>query len=302
MLALFDIPKEILPRIVPSSGLLGEMDTRCVDPEAAPRRIPIAGLAGDQQAALFGQGCFEPGQMKCTYGTGAFLLLNTGRRIVRSASGLMTTVAWDIGDGPVYALEGSVFQAGSAIQWLRDELGLIPDTAACEREAAKVADSGGCSFVPAFTGLGAPHWNMRARGMLIGLRRDIGRAHICRAALESIAHQTAEVCLAMERDTGERTALIRVDGGVARSGLMLQFQAELLNCALERPACLETTALGAAFLAGLAVGFWPSTEALRGGMKMESRYFPLRTESWRAEKRAAWRRAVDCVLYDADRT
>lgn len=316
LLRLFEIPPAVLPTVVSSSGALAEFVVSTVDAatgagvgvdaasglaSASGLRIPISGVAGDQQAALFGQCCFEPGMVKSTYGTGCFLLVNTGRKALSSKSSLLTTLAWDLGDGPIYALEGSVFNAGSAVQWLRDELGLIPSAAACDLEAAKVSSTDGLYFVPAFTGLGAPHWEMRAKGMVLGLTRSSNKAQLCRATLESVAFQTAELCLAMERDLGFRLSELRVDGGLANSDVLLQFQADLLDLVLVRPSSVETTALGAAFLAGLGVGFWQNCEQLRrlAPASEAERFEPSASEDWRSAAMAGWQRAVAAVLFDA---
>lgn len=299
LLELFTIPKKILPQVVRSSGELALCAIKTVDKKEKDLKIPIAGIAGDQQAALFGQCCFRPRMAKCTYGTGGFLLLNTGRKVVQSQADLLTTVAWDIGDGPVYALEGSVFNAGSAIQWLRDELCLIPSAQACDKEAAKVQETGGAYFVPAFTGLGAPYWEMRAKGMLIGLDRSINKAQICRAVLESIAFQTADVCRAMEKDMARDLLELRVDGGVSNSDVMLQFQTDLLNIPLIRPQSVETTALGAAFLAGLAVKYWKNSDELKRVWQGGRRFASEKDEQWRKQAMTGWEKAVKTVLYNA---
>lgn len=299
LLRFFGIPRQILPKVVRSSGELAAFQVSTVDAFEARMQIPIAGIAGDQQAALFGQCCFSPGMVKCTYGTGGFLLLNTGRKVLSSEADLLTTLAWDVGDGPIYALEGSVFNAGSAIQWLRDELGLIPSAPSCDKEASKVSDSGGVYFVPAFTGLGAPYWEMRAKGSLIGICRSTNKAHLCRAVLEAIAYQTADVCFAMQKDLGKKLSELRVDGGVSNSDLMLQFQADLLDLDLIRPSSVETTALGAAFLAGLAVKYWKNREVLQEVWQAERKFSPGQDEAWRTQALKAWQDAVDTVLYNA---
>ena len=300
LLRLFSIPKKILPQVVRSSGEIAKFKVSVVDATQKSLNIPISGIAGDQQAALFGQCCFKPGMVKCTYGTGGFLLLNTGRKALRSEADLLTTIAWDVGDGPIYALEGSVFNAGSAIQWLRDELGLIPSAQACDAEALKAHDSGGAYFVPAFTGLGAPYWEMRAKGMLIGLSRSTNKAQLCRAVLESIAYQTADVCRAMQKDLGAALAELRVDGGVSNSDFMLQFQADLLNLPLLRPLSVETTALGAAFLAGLAVKFWKNSEELAQVWALGKRFEAGQDEAWREAALRGWDAAIQTVLFNAD--
>ena len=257
MLSLFQVPPEMLPIIRPSAGVLGE--TRGVP--GLRDGVPIAGVAGDQQAALFGQACFQPGDAKCTYGTGAFILMNTGERPVPSRSGLLTTVAWQLGAGAEsgqvrYALEGAAFIAGAAVQWLRDGLGIIKTAPEVEALARQVEDTGGVALVPAFTGLGAPHWRPEARGILTGLTRGTTRAHIARACLEGIALQNVDLIKAMESDSGAELTALKVDGGASANDLLMQMQADLLGRAISRPQIIETTALGAAFLAGLGAGLW----------------------------------------------
>ena len=250
LLRRLDIPAAILPEVVDSSGVVGETGSG----------IPISGIAGDQHAALFGQACFEPGMAKNTYGTGCFLLMQTGSKPVRSRNNLLTTVAWRIGGETSYALEGSIFMAGALIQWLRDEMGIIASSAEVDERAAEVGDSGGMVIVPAFSGLGAPHWDPKARGLAVGMTRGTNRSHFCRAALESIAFQSAELVRCMEKDSGRAMTGLRVDGGATRSDLLMQIQSDLLGTPVVRPRNIETTAMGAAFLAGLAVGFWESTK------------------------------------------
>jgi glycerol kinase len=289
LLRLVGVPRAVLPEVRASSGHLGE-----TSPELFGRPIPIAALAGDQQAATFGQACFGPGQAKNTYGTGAFLLLNTGDRTIASEHGLLTTIGWQLEDrGPVtYALEGSVFSAGSAVQWLRDGLGLIERSNDVEALAASVEDSGGVYLVPAFTGLGAPYWDPYARGTIVGLNRATGRAEIARATLESIAHQVADVLEAMEADAGLELETLRVDGGAAVDDLLLQLQADLLDVPVERPSVTETTALGAAYLAGLAIGFWRGTDEIAANWQLDRRFEPAMAGDRRAELRRGWSRAV----------
>jgi len=258
---LLNIPQSCLPRLVPNSAEYGVLASGLKNLEALAG-IPICGAAGDQQAALFGQGCYEFGQIKNTYGTGCFTLMNAGRRPVFPKSGLLGTVAWDIGQGPVYAVEGSVFNAGSSIQWLRDELGLIKSAPEVDRLAESVDSNGGVYVVSAFTGLGAPHWDMYARGAIFGLTRGSTKAHIARAVLEGIAFQTADLVRAMETETGKRMTGLRVDGGASVSDFMLQFQSDLLQAEIDRPTDVETTALGAAYFAGLAAGVWRDTAEL----------------------------------------
>ena len=286
------VPAEILPGVVPSSGVIGE-----TEPDLFGRPIPIAALAGDQQAATFGQACFEPGQAKTTYGTGAFLLLNTGQRPVASRNRLITTILWqlEVGGPVTYALEGSVFVAGAAVQWLRDGLHAVENSEDVEALAAGVADSGGVVVVPAFTGLGAPYWDPDARGAILGITRGTGLAEIARATLESIAQQVADVVTAMAADTEGPLAALRVDGGAAGNDGLLQFQADLLDLPVERPAVRETTALGAAYLAGLAVGFWSGPEELREHWALERRFTPSMSLEDRMERRRMWARAVDRV-------
>ena len=288
MLALFDVPERMLPEICPSSALVAHT---AGDTFAA--RIPIAGIAGDQQAALFGQRCVVPGTVKNTYGTGCFMLMHTGERPVASSNRLLTTAACHTGDKPQYALEGSVFIAGAVVQWLRDGLGLIRSSAEIEALAGSVADNGGVYMVPAFTGVGSPHWDPYARGMIHGLTRGTTAAHIARAALESIAYQTGEVLHAMERDAGIRLAELRVDGGAARNDMLMQFQADLLGVPVVRPRITETTALGVAYLAGLAVGYWESEAEIAAQWKVD-RAFEPRMERAEAESRmAGWHKALE---------
>ncbi|MBQ9547869.1 MAG: glycerol kinase GlpK [Bacteroidales bacterium] len=268
LLDLFGIPASMMPQVVDSSGICAH--TQGV--EGIPDGIPVAGIAGDQQAALFGQLCFEPGSVKNTYGTGCFLLMNTGSTPVGSKNQLLTTVAWKIGPQVNYALEGSVFVAGSAVQWLRDGLGLIGSSAEIEPLAASVPDSGGVFFVPALTGLGAPYWNAEARGTVCGLTRGSTAAHLARATLEGIAFQVHDVVRAMERDAGIRLSELRVDGGAARNNLLLQFQSDILGVEVVRPCQTETTAFGAACLAGLGVGLWASPDELRSHVREDRRF------------------------------
>ncbi|MDX1933689.1 MAG: glycerol kinase GlpK [Capsulimonadales bacterium] len=289
MLALLRIPRAVLPEIVASSGIVGEI--RGIPGLAG---VPIAGIAGDQQAALFGQRCFEPGMAKNTYGTGCFLLMNTGETPRRSENGLLTTVAWRLGEEKaIYAQEGSVFIAGAVVQWLRDGLGLISTSADSETLAASVPDNGGVYFVPAFSGLGAPTWDPYARGTIVGLTRGTTAGHIARAALEAIAFQSYDVLKAMERDAGTPLRELRVDGGASRNDLLMQFQADLLQTPVVRPAMIETTALGAAYLAGLAVGFLPDRAELAEQPGNEQRFLPRRTAGETERMYAAWREAVD---------
>jgi glycerol kinase len=256
-------------------------------------RVPIAGIAGDQQAALFGQRCVEPGMVKNTYGTGCFMLMHTGTRPVPSRNKLLTTAACRTGTESEFALEGSVFVAGAVVQWLRDGLGIIKSSAEVERLAATVTDNGGVYLVPAFTGAGSPHWDPYARGAILGLTRGAGAAHIARAALESIAYQTADVLEAMEADSGIVLAEMRVDGGAARNDMLMQFQADLLGVPVVRPMVTETTALGAAYLAGLAVGFWKDERDIAAQWRQERRFEPAMDRSRAAALMAGWRKAVE---------
>jgi glycerol kinase len=285
LLALFDIPREILPRVVSSSEFIATT-------ALGGASVPIAGIAGDQQAALFGQACDRPGLAKNTYGTGCFLLLNTGAHAVPSKNRLLTTVAWDLGGVLSYALEGSVFIAGAAVQWLRDGLKLIRTAADVEALAASENSNGGVYMVPAFTGLGAPHWDAYARGAVLGLTRGSTGGHLARAVLESIAFQSADVLLAMEKDADVTLTELRVDGGATANQLLMQFQADLLGVPVVRPEVLETTALGAAYLAGLAVGHWKDAAEIRANWRVARRFEPSMSRDRAAELRAGWEKAV----------
>ena len=287
LLTLFDIPREVLPRVVRSSALLGETAPGLFD---GP--IALGGMAGDQQAALFGQACHVEGMAKNTYGTGCFLLMHTGKRPVTSKNGLITTCAAQTGADLEYALEGSVFIGGAVVQWLRDGLGLIRQAADIEPLAASVADAGGVIFVPAFAGLGAPHWNPHARGALVGLTRGSTAAHIARAALESIAFQSAELALAMQADCGRPLTELRVDGGAAANGLLMQFQADLLGVPVVRPHILEPTALGAAYLAGLAAGVWKNRGEISAHWAQSHCYTSAASREAMQARMAEWKRAV----------
>ncbi|MCY4526084.1 MAG: glycerol kinase GlpK [Anaerolineaceae bacterium] len=291
ILERLDIPRSLLPRVTASSEIMGESD---VEHFGAP--VPLAGMAGDQHAATFGQACHAPGMAKNTYGTGCFLLLNTGETPVRSANNLLTTIAWRLGDAaPVYALEGSVFVAGAAVQWLRDELGLIASVEESAALATSVKDSGGVIVVPAFTGLGAPWWDAYARGAVLGLTRGSGRAEIVRATLESIAFQSRDVVDAMSADAGLALQTLRVDGGAAANDFLMQFQADVLGAPVQRPAITETTALGAAYLAGLASGFWNSSEEIAGQWRVERVFEPRMSADERETRYEAWGKAVERV-------
>jgi glycerol kinase len=284
LLALLDIPKSLLPDVASSSEVIGHTS-------GVLEGIPIAGIAGDQHAALFGQMCMQPGMVKCTYGTGSFMLLNTGEKPVFSKNKLLTTIAWQIKGHTFYALEGSVFIAGAVVQWLRDELQIIRTAEEIEALAASVPDTGGVYFVPAFSGLGAPHWDQYARGTIVGLTRGSNRAHIARAALEGIAFQIADILDAMETDSGVPLKELRVDGGAARNNLLMQIQADSLGVPVTRPANPETTALGAAYLAGLAVEYWPDQETIAGQWEADRRFAPLVSQAVRMERHAIWVRA-----------
>jgi glycerol kinase len=284
---LFDVPRAALPDVVPSSGVVGT-----TDPDAfLGLRLPVAGIAGDQQAALFGQACYAPGDTKCTYGTGSFVLTNTGPDVVRSDAGLLTTVAWDLGDGLVYALEGSIFVTGAAVQWLRDGLGLIDSAAEIEGLARTVPDSGDVVFVPALTGLGAPHWDPHARGAVLGITRGTTRAHLARATLEAIAFQVRDVVDVMVSEAGLAVPELSADGGASANALLMQLQADQLGVPVRRPVVAETTALGAAFLAGLGTGVWGSLDELAATWSLDRRFEPEegRRDDGRYDR---WRDAV----------
>ena len=288
LLDLLDVPRASLPRICENAEVLGE--TRGLG--FLPDGIPVAGMAGDQQSALFGQACFGSGDAKCTYGTGAFILMNTGARAVPSENGLLTTVGWRLNGETTYALEGSAFIAGAAVQWLRDQLGIIDTAEEIEALAASVPDSGGVVFVPALAGLGAPHWRPDARGTFTGITGYTTKAHIARAVLEGIALQIADILGAMEADAGLRLSGLRVDGGAARNNLLMQFQADILRTPAIRPTVLETTALGSAFLAGLAVGFWVTTDSVREAWTEDATFFPDMRDDEVEGHLAAWAAAV----------
>ena len=287
ILTELDLPQSLLPEVKPSSCVYGE-----TSPELFGGAIPIAGAGGDQQCALFGQACFAPGDAKNTYGTGCFMLMNLGEKPTLSRNGLLTTIAWGV-DGTVeYALEGSVFVAGAAIQWLRDELKILDSAAESEALARSVPDTNGCYVVPAFTGLGAPYWDQYARGAITGLTRGVNRAHLVRATLESLAYQTADVLTAMEADAGVPLKTLRVDGGASANDFLMQFQSDVTGAPVERPSCIETTAFGAAALAGLACGFWQSKEEIAAARRVEQTFTPTRDEIWRAAALQGWHRAV----------
>ena len=288
LLRALNIPRAVLPRVVDSSGVIGMLD-----PVILGREIPVAALAGDQHSALFGQGCFEPGMMKNTYGTGCFLLMNTGEAPAISQSGLVTTIAWRIGGKTTYALEGSVFIGGAVVQWLRDEMKIVKRASETEVIAQSLPDNGGVYMVPAFAGLGAPYWDMYSRGMIIGLTRGTGQAHIVRAALEAIAYQSADLVFAMASDCGQKPRELRVDGGASANQFLMQFQADVLNCHVVRPAVIETTALGAALMAGLAVGVWKDMDDIRRVWKMDLSLAPQMDDATREKMLAGWHKAVD---------
>ncbi|MBI5382639.1 MAG: glycerol kinase GlpK [Opitutae bacterium] len=288
LLALLRVPRVMLPAVRSSSEVYGETSA-----PFCPAGVPISGIAGDQQAALFGQACFAPGMAKNTYGTGCFLLMNTGTEAVPSRNNLLTTVAWQIGGRTEYALEGSVFIGGAAVQWLRDELKLVQSAAELDELASSVPDAGGMFLVPAFAGLGAPHWDPYARGVAVGITRGTNRAHFCRAALESIAFQSADLIACMEKDSGIALQQLRVDGGASRSRPLMQFQADLLGTPVVRPKSVETTALGAAYLAGLAVGYWENRDDIARNWAVDSTFAPQRPRDEMAKLRGAWSRAVE---------
>ncbi len=295
ILEYLGIPETMLPDVKPSSCIYGMTDETVIG-----GKIPIAAAAGDQQSALFGQCCFEEGEAKNTYGTGCFLLMNTGENPIPSENGLLTTIAASGPDETRYALEGSVFVAGAAIQWLRDEMGMLKSSAQSEEYAKAVEDTAGVYVVPAFTGLGAPYWNPYARGMVTGLTRGSGREHFIRATLESLAYQTEDVIFAMEKDAGTALKSLRVDGGASANDFLMQFQADILGKEVIRPKCIETTAMGAAFLAGLAVGFWKDKDEIKSSWNLERTFLPSMTEEVRKKRLAGWKKAVRCALMWAE--
>lgn len=286
-----NIPQAMLPKPVPSSCLYG-----LTDPSFFGKAIPIGGAAGDQQAALFGQTCFLPGEAKNTYGTGCFLLMNTGEKPVFSKNGLVTTIAWGLDGKVTYALEGSIFVAGAAIQWLRDEMNFIDSAPDSQEMASKVADTNGCYVVPAFTGLGAPHWDQYARGAIVGLTRGVNKYHIVRATLESIAYQTNDVLTAMRADSGIELTALKVDGGASANEFLMQTQADIINAPVHRPCCVEITAMGAAYLAGLAVGYWQDKEDVVKNWAIDARFEPKISETERQQRMKGWNRAVACAF------
>ncbi len=284
-----EIPISMLPEVKPSSEVYGYTDEKTF----GGAKIPIAGAAGDQQAALFGQACFEPGMAKNTYGTGCFMLMNTGEEMIRSKNGLLTTIAWGVDNKVEYALEGSIFMGGASIQWLRDELRLINDAADSEYFASKIKDTNGVYLVPAFVGLGAPYWDMYARGIIVGLTRGTNRNHIVRATLESIAYQTRDVLEAMQEDSGIELQALKVDGGAVANNFLMQFQSNILGVSVHRPEVTETTALGAAYLAGLAVGFWKSKDEISGKWAVNRTFDPEMEKEEKEKLYAGWKKAVD---------
>lgn len=287
ILRVLKIPQQILPEVKPSSHVYGYTDSKLFG-----REVPIAGAGGDQQCALFGQTCFERGEVKNTYGTGGFMLMNTGTAPVNSHNGLVTTIAWGVDNKVEYALEGSIFVAGAAVQWLRDELGLIRDAAESEVLAKSVPDANGCYVVPAFVGLGAPYWDQYARGAIVGLTRGVNRNHIVRATLESIAYQVNDVLMAMQEDSGMSITSLRVDGGACDNDFLMQFQADILNTSVVRPYCIETTAMGAAYLAGLAVGYWRSKEEILANHVIAAEFKPQMGQAKRESLLQGWHNAV----------
>ena len=289
LLELLDIPKSMLPEVKPSTHVYGKTEYELLGGE-----IPISGAAGDQQCAMFGQCCFEAGQMKNTYGTGCFLLMNTGETPVESKNGLVTTIAVGYEDRVQYALEGSIFVAGAAIQWLRDQVDVLTSAKESYQYATSVSDTAGGYVVPAFTGLGAPHWNQHARGCVVGITRGFTRAHLVRATLESLAYQTHDICKAMEQDSGIPIAALKVDGGACANNFLMQFQSDILDCHVHRPQCIETTALGAAYLAGLAVGYWKSLDDIRNNWAIDSVFEPNMEAEKREDLLEGWRLAVEC--------
>ena len=291
LLNLFGIPESMMPQVKSSSEVYGYTKTTLFAHE-----VPIAGIAGDQQAALFGQMCTEPGSVKNTYGTGCFMLMNSGERPIMSSNNLLTTIAWKIGDTVNYALEGSIFVAGSVVQWLRDGLGIIRSSSEVESLAASVPDNGGVYFVPALTGLGAPHWDQYAKGSIYGLSRGSTAAHIARAALEGIAFQTMDIVNAMQRDAGVTLKELKVDGGASRNNLLMQFQADILGTSVIRPIVTETTALGAAYLAGLAVGYWESIDHIKSQWGVEMEFKPEASQDTVEELKAGWADAISRTL------
>lgn len=288
LLRILDVPAAMLPEVLPSSHVFGETDA-----DLFGRAVPVTGVAGDQQAATFGQACFAKGDVKNTYGTGCFLMMNTGHEPIPSHNRLLTTIGWGLDGQVVYCLEGSVFIAGAVVQWLRDGLGLIKNSADVEELAASVEDSGGVYLVPAFVGLGAPHWDPYARGTILGITRGTTAAHLARAALESMAYQTRDLIEAMQKDAGIHLSELKVDGGASLNDLLMQFQADILNTRIQRPVVAETTALGAAYLAGLEVGFWQDTGDVERNWALDRQFDPGQDEAWRESNYRGWQRAIE---------
>lgn len=291
ILDYFQIPESMLPEVKPSSHIYGYTDSSVLGGE-----IPIAGAAGDQQCALFGQCCFDEGDVKNTYGTGCFMLMNTGNKAIRSQNGLLTTIGASVGDQVEYALEGSVFVAGAAVQWLRDGVRMVRSAAQTEEYATKVEDTAGVYVVPAFAGMGAPYWNQHARGTIVGLTRGCDKEHFIRATLESIAYQTSDVLNAMEQDSGLNLTSLKVDGGASANNFLMQFQSDILNCDVIRPQCIETTALGAAYLAGLAVGYWKDKQEIKENWALGKEFKPAMSGDVRLKLVKGWKKAVKCAL------
>lgn len=291
LLKLFNIPHSILPKVYPSSYMYGETDKTLLGGE-----IPISGVAGDQQAALFGQCCFEAGEVKNTYGTGCFMLMNTGNKPIETKNGLLTTMAASCGNEASYALEGSVFVAGAAVQWLRDSMRMVKDAAATKMYAERVPDTAGMYIVPAFAGMGAPYWNQDARGTVVGITRGCTKEHFVRATLESIAYQTYDVLRAMEADSGIMLKNLKVDGGACANDFLLQFQSDILGTNVERPKCIETTALGAAYLAGLATGYYKDLEEIKSNWQLDTIFTPDMSADDRLSKLKGWKKAVKCAI------
>lgn len=295
ILSMLDIPKTMLPKVQASSSLFG-----FTEPGLLGGEIQIGGVAGDQQAALFGQCCFEPGDVKNTYGTGCFLLMNTGTNLIESQNGLLTTIAASCGKDVEYALEGSVFVAGAAIQWLRDELRMIKDAQQSQEYAVEVKDTNGAYVVPAFTGLGAPYWNPYARGTIVGITRGFNKEHLIRATLESLAYQTYDVLKAMEQDSNLMLRVLKVDGGASANDFLIQFQADILDSEVHRPKCIETTALGAAYLAGLSTGYWRDKDEIKENWTLGGQFLPSMTKDTREKLLKGWKRAIKCALMWAE--
>ena len=291
LLKLFNIPHSILPKVYPSSYMYGETDKTLLGGE-----IPISGVAGDQQAALFGQCCFEAGEVKNTYGTGCFMLMNTGNKPIETKNGLLTTMAASCGSEASYALEGSVFVAGAAVQWLRDSMRMVKDAASTKMYAERVTDTAGMYIVPAFAGMGAPYWNQDARGTVVGITRGCTKEHFVRATLESIAYQTYDVLRAMEADSGIMLKNLKVDGGACANDFLLQFQSDILGTNVERPKCIETTALGAAYLAGLATGYYKDLEEIKSNWQLDTIFTPDMSADDRLSKLKGWKKAVKCAI------